>query len=510
MVSDDINIYTRDKKEKKCRMLMIRNLMGEYLMREDASPDTIIGKEHGTTIELMIRPDIDMSHLLQDLRDWIVIPQVNVSCSVDDGSGVAIGYTSTCEVIEEYITKYPLYSTGKLKAQIKTYKKDGLEISCLLVKNEIWDCWSIASADRIEDDEMKPWGVSVEGIKVTNATPGFTNTTYVAFANFTGENSPTTNVARNGFEDSISLKQAYANIYNTYFDILLAEMDNSDAGHSIVWGAYVASFLLNRFTIRRLEEMDNLSNKVLFDECLAKRKSLIVDNGHEYKLVSLDSLSDVVFTIGGNGYDSANRLLQDCNATDRTALSILQSLKGITQDVEMEVVNVANMPIRLRNAFIRHYSIQEITVDAPHRQTIMKWVRKESQWKLFKCYSSYARHVENVVFPLNCAEVNVNGLSDEVAVRTTIGLVMNPKTELAQFIALSCHAQPHAESILEIFADYIPQLLKNDEFDDVDFQRFFKQENPMGDALWDIIDKDRLLNVLKGAHLKVCDFDMDY
>ena len=63
----------------------------------------LVIKKHGTMIKLFVRNDTDMSTLEDDLRKWIVLPEVPVFMTINEENETRIGYDSIKEALISYL-----------------------------------------------------------------------------------------------------------------------------------------------------------------------------------------------------------------------------------------------------------------------------------------------------------------------------------------------------------------------------------------------------------------------
>lgn len=68
-----------------------------------------------------------------------------------------------------------------------------------------------------KDTVVTPWGMSIEGIRIDENTPGYNGHPFVAYANMTGKEAPKTNVARSNVNSSSVSKMLEA-IYGLYLN----------------------------------------------------------------------------------------------------------------------------------------------------------------------------------------------------------------------------------------------------------------------------------------------------
>ena len=513
MISDDIDIYTLEKKEKICRHLMIRNLVGEYLICENDGVDRILEEEHGTTVELLVRQTIQMDDLESVLKEWVLIPGVEVTLAIDDKQPVRIGYESVKECLEAHLTGLPLGDQNQTRYEVFLISDDGMEVAILMEHDPYRDIWDFV---RVDNTEIKgsPYGLAIEGIRVTKTTPGFNNSPFFIMANFTGKESPTTNVARDDIEQNYQSGQAYKKLYNVYINRYESLVKNYSDRYSLAWAAREFSYLIDSFLYRG--RTISLSDPAKFEECMSDGDFLMIDDGNKYSMLSFNKLGDSIYTIGGNGYQSANLLLLDCNTSSVSALSVLRRLQGTLAVKDGRYLFIKNLPQVLKNLFFHKYSIDEIHIDKEHRQTIIRWVKEPTTWKQItmesqirlRFDSSYRRFVGKEAFmPLDPGSVKVYGDEGEIAIKTSIGLVFNPNSSLIKGLADFMGNYRWTESREEKVFGVIPFFMTNEEYSVDVFNEHF---NLVDDCSWSIDEKSTLESLFSRADYKICDFSYMY
>lgn len=76
-----------------------------WLEKMDKNELDVRIKQHGTMVKLYVRSDVDMAKLENDLRKWIVVPEIPVYLSVDGNENIRIGYNSLKEILIKYLNE---------------------------------------------------------------------------------------------------------------------------------------------------------------------------------------------------------------------------------------------------------------------------------------------------------------------------------------------------------------------------------------------------------------------
>lgn len=106
MVANDIDIVTSSDEQEEANSINLRKVNGSYLLRKmDKNELDVRIKQHGTMVKLYVRSDVDMAKLENDLRKWIVVPEIPVYLSVDGNENIRIGYNSLKEILIKYLNE---------------------------------------------------------------------------------------------------------------------------------------------------------------------------------------------------------------------------------------------------------------------------------------------------------------------------------------------------------------------------------------------------------------------
>lgn len=413
MISDDIDVYTLDEEEKQCHLLKIRNLNGEYLMRNDADVSHILEKEHGTTFELKVRQDIKMEDIEQQIRQWIIIPFGEVTLSIDGTSPIIIGYKSVREAVEDYAKNQMGLDFKTNKYRVYTHSRNGIDCAFLQYFNSATRVWSLyySKSNRIYNYTLN--GISIEGIKVRSSiTPygGFHyDGDYFAVINCVGEKSPTTNVARNDLEGGIALEEMYKSIFEMFFDSCVSQLSDLCGNNSLTRATIVINYMIDSLYSSLsygLYYGENSLYKVLEDV-----KCIPIDNGKEIKLVSLNTIPDKVYIIDSQAFNSAVYLLQDVNVTDKTAYGLLSELDN--HEINDENILLDNSIARcVFDLFLKNYEVVAIEADENHRRIQFTWAKKKKEEWIHVELDKYSAF-KHVFVLKNAKYINVIGMGEK-------------------------------------------------------------------------------------------------
>lgn len=398
LVADNVDILTQMKDADKPLLLKISKLHGRYLLRhgvEEGSLLKLIGKT-GTSIELIIRPEIDFNPE-KILKDWIIIPNCSFSYH-ENGRSEKIGYENTRSYMEAALKKRGLNLEDNYK--IETKNEEGVDFSILLKKDKYIKEWNFVEYSDIFDNqevEESPCGLSIEGIRVDGNTPGFKTTYFVAMINLTGENAPQTNVARSSI-NSLTLDKALRVIYAKYLDVINAQKEDLSKRLSITWASSELLFLLNNLSRRDGSSKNILLNHKLFEKILQEQKYYLVETNVNRVFYSIEDLKaqEHFWSIDSAAYVSANNLLREINTSDKSAIELLKTLYGgkglMLNDVDL-VLSRNRYNEALDNLLLENFQVTDIKLFKDYRSMIIKWeLAKENYWKRITIERDVNRH----------------------------------------------------------------------------------------------------------------------
>lgn len=456
MISDDVDVYTLDEQENQCHLLKIRNLNGEYLMRNDADRSHILGGKHGTTFELKVRPEISMDDLERDIRQWVIIPFGEIRLTIDSGDPVNIGYKSAKEAVETYAKMlYSVdYSNGRYR--VMQQSKNGVEVAFLQNYNPTSKLWSIYS--HIESDYIldAPIGICVEGIKVTTDTPGMRGRDFLALVNCSGKKAPTTNVARNDLEGGELLDQMYETVYEAYIDSYLSQITHLCDDYSLTWATTEVNFFLDEMCASR--PFARIDKRELLEKVIKNAECIPIDSGHDISLCSLNTLPDKISTIDSRAFTSAVSLLKDVKATDKTAFGLLSELEK--RDITGENILLTNSIARyIYDLYLNEYEIEGIVVEESARKINFTWSKNTGKWKYLRVSGS---RFDGCIFVLmNREDLKIEGMGEKVAIRSNRCVYLVNDSPLLEFLKVAISEAQADEEELEVMANMVFRVIMN-------------------------------------------------
>jgi molecular chaperone HtpG len=271
MIADEVDITTIHPDDVQARHISLRTVHGKYLVRLiDKTAEEItngIGA-HGSAVRLKLRPTAILDDVVETARQWIVVPNCEVTVEVDGGDPVRIGYGSPAAALTEAVRSqgYVVVAVqapnenvepqqpGKGLVQVFERTIGAVTLAYAAIWNQYfreWEFLEIGSREAdIEENEEGVWsnllGTCIEGIRVERGSPGLARTIIAAIANATGKAAPKTNVARSSLEDTAEKTAIDSAIYAIYASHVAREIESlyQMRNYSVTWATQESRFLL--------------------------------------------------------------------------------------------------------------------------------------------------------------------------------------------------------------------------------------------------------------------------
>lgn len=361
-----------------------------------------------------------------------------------------------------------------------------------------------------------PIGLCVEGIKISNNTPGFKGKEFIALVNCTGKTSPTTNVARDKFEQSQEYDNMMKFIYNAYLKSISEKIDQFEKNHSISWAVNEACYFIDRFIDKNNKGIESVSDYPLFNECLADGRFFLLDADNQYSRVSLNGLGENVWTIESYAFNSAMRLSQEISNCKSTAFGILGQLGAEFREEVKRVYSDTLNSHYTSDLFLDRYEISKIFVDDTNRKIEFKWEQKQNRWYNLSL-NLMARHyggMSSVYIMCKDATIDNNVPSDVHFIKSKIGLLVLSGSPIADFMENTLQNTDDERYMIavEIICTLILRKLANKSLNiDEMFNNFHEQDiNSLGQEFEDYVDLNKLRDILKQEKFHVIDFGKYY
>lgn len=510
MISDEIDITTRYYDEKSVHSIKIRNLQGEFYMRNDAKGDNLIDKSHGTTLLLKVRKGVELEDIELALKKWIIIPKVNVTLFID-GNSSSIGYPDEMTAMKSSLSEHGINVDGRTY-KLASYSENGTNLLLLLHKNELYNYWAFATPPAVLNDEKSIIGNCVEGIMVEDNTPGYDNRPYVALLNCTGKDSPTTNVARDRIEDSGEMRKVQAFIYHSYFDIVQKQIKELSNQFNVSWSVFEANYTIDKLA-SYTKEYYNLSYRKIFEECFRYERCMLLDNAEECNLVSISEIPDEICTIESQAYSSAFSLVQEVKDCPKTPLKIVQELLPELSDVQEILAD--NLWYHFSaEMFLQEFQVSALSFDIKNRKINFGWKRHGKYWNTIRLNNNSSRsRVRNFFVLREDASVNVNNVNGEMFIVSKLGIFLFGDNDLRTYLnEIISKKGPQIKNVLSILSDFICRVVRSEQIQTVQyFDKFFdSDDNYLHEGLWGFVDKDRFSSIMKNIEVKKVDFNKYY
>lgn len=480
MISDDVDIYTLSVRETHCLHLMIRKLNGEYLMRNDADPSVIYGGRHGTKITLKVRPDVNLSNLEAQIKQWIVLPYGEVILKIDNGEPISIGYKDTEDVIQTCCA-----SLENIKIDGKDFKIDtiqapeiGLNMSCLKRRDPYTGVWSIWYQSNRERSKLSGGGVCIDGIRVTQDVPGADGDNSLIIVNCEGNLAPKTNVARNDIEAGEALEKLYQVLYSKYLQMYVEQAQVLQQGNSSIWAFKEINFYLDIFCDRLRQA--SLYKKDILQKALCDIRCCVFDDGTQISIKSLVEFPEMLYTIDSVSYSASVSLLQDIKNSVKTPIALLKEL-ACEQFNGISVLSEKSLSSNLINLFYQTYEPDSIIVNQALRSIKICWKKGHNRWHIIGSDShSYRFHFfkDMAVFVIkNGADAQLLQGADEYKIICSYNrLFLFPDTPIYKYVVEHVLVNGTDQRKVEFLFAMMIEVIWNKSFESSEINRYFETE----------------------------------
>lgn len=512
MISEDIDIITHYYEEPMAHSLHIRNHQGEYFIMNNVESKEILDDEHGSTFILKVRDDVELVSIEKALRSWILFPECKVFLSIDGEEDILIGYESEDECFKSFLKKYTQANNPKYK--IASYEENGIKVTSLLYLNETYNIYTLCRAHDMLNDPTAPIGICIEGVLVSNNTPGYNDRKYISIVNCTGKESPSTNVARDRLEEGAEYSRMCKIIYKSYFNVIAQILQSIGEKYSDYWATSEASTY-----IEDLYGTDDYGAELVaekeFEECLKREKCIIIDNGKESKTYSFSTLPAELWTIESQAYSHAVKMIQDIQRCSASPLNITSELQGISNSGAMRNVYAdCHYSSYVTNLFVKSYQIQEILIYPEHRRLEIKWSHGRDKWHVIQNprYEWNTSDYTPIFVQYPNADIDITNQDEATVLCTSLGLILLKGCMFnSYFNELLFRKDPAYSVSIEILSRFFIRFMrghvKKEEFID----RFFdSDQNTLGDDIWKYLDKEKIQQCISEPVLKKIDFSVFY
>lgn len=512
MVANDIDIVTNSVEQEEANSISLRKVNGSYLLRtlEKNELDDYI-KQHGTKVKLYVRNDVDMSRLEHDLKKWIVLPEFPVYLVTDGGAKNRIGYDSLKDMLTKYLNETG-YNVDGIKYDVYEKQHGNVTVAYAVRHLKYMSDWCLMSADpskrQLQKKGTLPVGTCVEGIRVEFSTPGYKNMSILAIANIKNSKYQT-NVARSALELDAN-NEILSAIYDVYKEYLQEQMDKLEAqdyaqSWAIAEGRYLMRPLIyEEYSNNRVEAIDE---DVLISR-LAQIKCMAIENAGIRQVISAEDVAKLdeinIFECGMTR--AAEYLLKEVksNATLGSLISVvcednfLDNVKNVVCNIDM-----SNM---LHKYALKHKEISKIEVAHKQRRIHLTYSAQNDRWYVFDLKN---RGLARTLY-IPQKEMAMNGLKDEVGIKTFGGIFIQSGTELWKYLikvieAFQMEKTEENKILLEVFFSYVfdsrvlevvygQDVNTNSMFKQLLEERFIRVSSKLIEKMWEKIDTTEFIN----------------
>ncbi len=493
MIADAVEITTVYQTDEQARRLLLRSVHGKYLIRLIDKSDHSLNEigEHGTKVQLKLRPSAKLDNIEEIARGWIVIPGCKVVVRVNGGEEIVIGHSSPRKALEWSLKKRGISVTtqdidSKDVVRVHEWTGAGVTLAYATVWSEYFRERSFMYWQReyeSGDDRHGAIGTCVEGIRITSASPGYQGRHLCAVANATGESAPRTNVARSGLENTPQRDQLLRQIYDGFAAHVSNEVKalQGARGYSLTHAASVASYLIAPIVPERISPDEGPIDVRLLREALSEIPAIVVEEhgNRTAKSVSEIAASSDFWTIDCEFFRTVNQLLYEL--PNSVSLETITTLTGGSRFSVPSgvVVFFQNLESILGRLLLSKREVKEIRVDREEKRIDLRWGTRtnppmwldpDRDWPPMN--SSIRRAMEDDfrygrqrhdpdVLLARSDEIVFRGLSDEIAVESSGIIYLLPGSPLCACLREQCLRNSNYDA-LHLLLEFIGRMMASD------------------------------------------------
>lgn len=388
MVADHVEITTSHKDEAQARHLTLRSVHGKYLVRLlDKSTLPVEIEDHGTIVRLKVRPSARIGEVEKTAKQWAVIPECNITCSVAGQKPEPIGYANVKEALLDFALRGHLVPEGWIesgKVRIEEVKFDGFSIAYAARRNDffkVWEFVEVPSRSRRmhqlgDIDTVFTPGVLVEGIRVENGSPGFNNEDrpILALCNSTGSTAPQTDVARSRLENTPERQRMLDQVYKAYSKHIERECNSleNDHHHSLTWACNEAQHLSGAL-LRGYP-----TSSVAMNDALRRVPMFTIERDSHRSRVSYHDIDRLerIHTRHGNVSRHVEALLREM-PTDKSANALLDFMGYSSMAFPADAASLcSDLSPFVGNFLLDEWEIAGLSGIMEHRSFTVSWTKK--------------------------------------------------------------------------------------------------------------------------------------
>jgi molecular chaperone HtpG len=375
MIADEVTIVTSHPEDDEARRLMLRSVHGRYLvdlLDKRTAPTKELG-QHGTIVELTVRPSARLQDVRAILDTWVVVPRCEVTVSIDGAQPETVGFASIKLALEDWLNRRGIHvgTTGDRPIKVLEFAQDGLNVAIAFSWSNRYEEWSLVpAAYSPRDGDPVPLGTCVEGIRVEHGTPGYRSMCFAAMADATGPGAPKTDVARAGLEITEERTRTLESLYRLYAEQVASEIRElfDKRGFSLTWAAQEARFLMAPLT----REVG--TEPRLFKRSVSDIPSIVLDDGGTRRLASLQEIATIprFWTLHSALFRSIEALFREV-PTSASAGAVTEALGLTDLDFPAEPVVYGTPRDPVLGAAFQDKDVSSIVIRRAQRRADLSW-----------------------------------------------------------------------------------------------------------------------------------------
>lgn len=435
MIANDIDIVTNSEEQNDVNILNLRKVNGNYLLRR-VSKDEVDPRiaKHGTMVKLYVRNDVDMSTLEDDLRKWIVLPEIPVYLTMGGKNDIRIGFDSLKEVLKKYLNDTGRNVAGE-KFDVYEETHGNVTVAYAVRHLRYLSDWCLMEVDtrRTQKKYQLPIGTCVEGIRVEFTTPGYKNSSILAIANIKNSKYQT-NVARSAIELDAN-SEILSDIYDVYQKYIQEQMDKLETlGYSKSWALAEGNYLMkplvfSEFSNNHMEPMD----EAVLTKRMANIKSIALENNKKREIVSAEQIYQMpeVNIFECKMTQAAEYLLKEIksDATLYSLIDVVCSENNFLDGIDNIICNYDQYNI-LHQYALSNKEVNSIVVGHKQRRIRLVYSAKNDLWYEFDLRN---RGMARLLF-IPKKKFIIAGLEDEVGVKSYGAIYIQSDSELYDYV----------------------------------------------------------------------------
>lgn len=515
MIANDIDITTNSENEENANVINLRRVNGSYLLKKiDKKELNSLVQKHGTIITLHVRTDIDMTTLENDLKKWIILPEVDVHLIMGN-KDVIIGYHTITEVVADYLRSEGIVLDDEQYA-VKEQTCGNVTLAYAVRYSKYLSDWTLMTIDSNKSEKkLNPIGTCVEGIRVEFTSPGYKSLSIIALANIKNGDYQT-NVARSAIELDANVK-FLSDIYGIYSQYLSEQMESlMRNGYSDDWAAHEVAYLMQPLLYPNRDINAPIERDILLEK-LAEFKCFILENSGERKVVSPFDISELeeVHLFESKMLQAAEGLLKEVKskATVTELIRVVCDEDNFLKEISNVIFNYDEYNILHQYAF-RNKEVSKLEVDQTQRRIHSVYINGKNRiWSDYKLLD-YGNSRDKTILHLPQAEFLISGLKSEVGVETRGHIYIRSDSEINEYLQRTIplfEADKSQENklLLELFLSCIfntsalENTVKEDRnfnvsglFDDV----HMRVPNELASKIWTKVSSEEFSKIILTKH----------